>query len=543
LNAQGHASFLTEPPPSGWAKLRTAAKIVELRVRFIALIGMTGLVFGYWDTIQNHLEKWARPPRARPTSETGNEFYCPMHPAVVRDESAHCPSCGMPLSKRIKAGKGSHPDGNGARVALAPSRVAQAGIRTVEVGYAPLVETVTTVGRVEYDARRRAVIASKMNGILRVERVHVASEGLEVAEGQPLVEVSSPMLLQAVRELLVASRTEEAAERARSAQVGGSPGEHRDLLRLPIAKLLSWGITQGQIDEILRRGQTESRLPLLSPIRGRVTRLNVRQGQYVTDGEVMLEVSDLTRVWVQAQVFEDELPLVREGETVEASAFPYPGEVFRGKVVFLPPRVDPLTRAADVRFELENARQQLRPGMIATVTITTKVSELPAFRARRTEARARRGADLPMLEPTAEDQKTCPVTGLKLGSMGPPVAVEIQGRKVWNCCEGCTTKLKANPSKYLARLTAPPAPDDLVLAVPELSVIDTGKRKVVYVETEPGQFESREVVLGPLSGTLYAVLEGLAPGEKVATSGAFLIDAEARLNPASGPAYFAGPQK
>jgi Cu(I)/Ag(I) efflux system membrane fusion protein len=264
--------------------------------------------------------------------------------------------------------------------------------------------------------------------MLRVERVCVTSEGLEVSQGQPLLEVSSPMLLQAVRELLVASRNEESARRTRSAQVGESPGEHRDLLRLPIAKLLSWGITQSQIDEILRRGQTESRLPLLSPIRGRVTRLNVQQGQYVADGEVILEVSDLSRVWVQAQVFEDQLPLVREGEAVEATAFPHPGEVFRGKVAFLPPRVDPLTRTTDVRFELDNQRHQLRPGMIARVTFTTRVSELPAFRARSAEARARRGAELPMIEPTVEGQKSCPVTGLKLGSMGPPIAVEIQGR-------------------------------------------------------------------------------------------------------------------
>jgi membrane fusion protein, copper/silver efflux system len=531
----------SEPSPSAWARFRMAAKILELRVRFVALMAVTWLVFGYWDTIENHVEKWARPPRPRPTSGGASEFYCPMHPNLVRDAPASCPGCGMPLSKRVRGVNNPLPGGIGARVALSPYRVAQAGIRTAEVGYAPLVQTVSIVGRVEYDGRRRAVIASRVNGILRVERVCVSSEGLEVTEGQPLIEVSSPTLLQAVRELLVASRTEEAAERARSEQVGGSPGEHRDLLRLPITKLLSWGITQGQIDELLRRGQTESRLPLLSPIRGRVTRLQVRQGQYVTDGEVMLEVSDLSRVWVQAQVFEDQLPLVREGEAVEATAFPYPGEVFRGTVAFFPTRIDPLTRTTDVRFELENVRRLLQHGMTATVTIATKVSELPAFRARRDESRARRGADLRMIEPTAEQQKSCPVTGLKLGSMGPPVAVEIQGRKIWSCCEACTTKLKSNPSKYLARLTAPP--DDLVLAVPELSVIDTGKRKVVYVETEPGLFESREVVLGPLSGNFYAVLDGLAPGERVATAGAFLIDAETRLDPAAGAAYFGGSQK
>ena len=126
------------------------------------------------------------------------------------------------------------------------------------------------------------------------------------------------------------------------------------------------------------------------------------------------------------------------------------------------------------------------------------------------------------------------MTNLKLGSMGEPVAVEVEGRKVWTCCSTCPPKLKAEPARYLARFDAPPR--DEVLSVPESAVIDTGTRKVVYVETEPGVFEGREVVLGPRTGDRFPVLEGLAPGEKVAARGAFLIDAESRINPGAAPA-------
>ena len=126
------------------------------------------------------------------------------------------------------------------------------------------------------------------------------------------------------------------------------------------------------------------------------------------------------------------------------------------------------------------------------------------------------------------------MTAGKLGSMGDPVPVDVAGRKVWTCCAACPPKLKAQPARYLARLA--PAPRDEVLSVPELAVIDTGTRKVVYVETEPGVFEGREVVLGPRSADRFPVLEGLSPGEKVATSGAFLIDAESRINPGAAPA-------
>jgi membrane fusion protein, copper/silver efflux system len=117
--------------------------------------------------------------------------------------------------------------------------------------------------------------------------------------------------------------------------------------------------------------------------------------------------------------------------------------------------------------------------------------------------------------------------------MGDPVPVEVEGRRIWTCCAACPPKLKAQPARYLARLDPPPQGE--VLSVPESAVIDTGNRKVVYVEVEAGVFEGREVVLGARIGDRFPVLEGLSPGEKVAAKGAFLIDAESRLNPATAP--------
>jgi hypothetical protein len=134
---------------------------------------------------------------------------------------------------------------------------------------------------------------------------------------------------------------------------------------------------------------------------------------------------------------------------------------------------------------------------------------------------------------TAEQQKTCPVTSAKLGSMGEPVPVELDGRMVWTCCNACPPKLEANPEKYLARIES--LTSEQILSVPEMAVIDTGLRKIVYVESEPGVFEAREVVLGPSVGDRYPVLEGLLAGEKVASAGAFLIDAESRINPKATP--------
>src|SRR5205823_14139683 len=162
-----------EPTLTRWQKFRLVVKVVELRLRFIALMAITGLVFAYWDTIWNRYDKWMRPPAHQHAAATGTEYYCPMHPQVVRDEPGSCPICGMPLSKRKKGEKEALPEGVTSRVALAPFRIRQAGIQTVEVAYAPLTETLTTVGTVEFDERRLKNIASKIRGMARVETLFV----------------------------------------------------------------------------------------------------------------------------------------------------------------------------------------------------------------------------------------------------------------------------------------------------------------------------------------------------------------------------------
>ena len=170
--------------------------------------------------------------------------------------------------------------------------------------------------------------------------------------------------------------------------------------------------------------------------------------------------------------------------------------------------------------------------MFATLTLKAPMASMPAFAERATLPEPAGAAFAALSEPgTAHDQKKCPVTAAKLGSMGDPVSVQVEGRKIWTCCAACPPKIKAEPARYLIHLA--PQPRDQVLSIPESAVIDTGMRKVVYVETEPGVYEGREVVLGPRSGDRFGVLDGLAPGEKVAAAGAFLIDAESRLNPAA----------
>jgi membrane fusion protein, copper/silver efflux system len=517
-----------------WQKFRMIVKVLELRLRFILLLAATGMVFAYWDTLWNYSDKWMRPPAARVASAATTEYYCPMHPQVVRDEPGTCPICGMPLAKRKKGEKETLPEGVLARVHLAPFRIRQAGIRTVEVGYAPLAETLTTVGTVEIDERLEAYIASKAPGMSRVEKLYANFTGVDVAKGEILAELYSPELYQATRELLISQRSAvEAAGRAQSA-AGRIFGDPKELVQLSVEKLKLWGITQAQVDKMLREGHADYRIAIYSPIQGHVNKKNVVEGQYISEGQPLFEIADLSSVWVKAQVYEDQIGLVRVGQEVEATVESFPGQVFRGQVAFIQRHLDSATRTVEVRYDLENPGHRLRPGMFATVTLTTPVAETPMFQKvlRRVP---RSGGDRNLLPTsvTVDEQGVCPVTGAKLGSMGDPVPVEVKGRKVWTCCKACPPKLSADTDKYLARLL--PAGEDSVLSVPQSAVIDTGALKMVYVEAEAGVYEGRKVVLGPRSGDAFPVLEGLAAGERIVAAGAFLVDAESRLNPSTRP--------
>ena len=519
-------------PLTRWQKFRLVVKVVELRLRFVALMAITGLAFAYWDTLWNLYDKWQRPAASRHVAASSIEYYCPMHPSVVQEEPGKCPICGMPLARREKGERQPLPEGVTARVQLAPFRIAQAGIKTAEVAYAPMSQSLTTVGYVTFDERRLANLASKVPGKTRVERLYANFTGMDVERGAPLAELYSPELSQAIVELRTARDAEKEAAGLRTAAARSLLGDRRTLLKLATEKLKLWGITQTQIDEILRGEQADLKIPILSPIGGTVVSKNVVEGQEVGEGFTMFEVADLSRVWIQARVYEHQIGLVHEGQTVEATVDAYPGQAFAGKVAFIQPTLDPATRTVEVRFDLENPDRLLRPGMFATATIKTPVAETPAFRSRLAETPHAHG-ELRTVGLSVEEQKKCPVTLARLGSMGAPIPVDVEGGKVWTCCGACPPKLQARPAKYLTRLE--PAPRDEVLSVPESAVIDTGKRKVVYVEAEPGVYEGRVVVLGPRIGGRFSVLEGLAPGETVAAAGAFLIDAESRLNPALAP--------
>jgi multidrug efflux pump subunit AcrA (membrane-fusion protein) len=429
------------------------------RLRFITILVLVGGVIAYWDTLSAYYEKWTRPLLGQETATSPDtEYWCPMHPSIVRDHPDKCPICAMPLSKRKKGEKEEDealPPGVVSRVQLTPYKVAVAGIETAEVGYRELAKVIRAVGFVEFDEQKLARITARPTGKSRIDKLYVNVTGQTVKKGDPLARLYNPDLVVTVQNLLDADR-----------------GGQQRLRELARTRLRLWGIDDPQIDRILRTRKPITHLTVHSPISGHVIRKYQVEGEYVEEGARLYDVADLSTVWVEAQVYEDELAYLREGLKVTATTRAFPNRRFEGKLAFIHPHLDASTRTLKVRFDMPNPRHDLRPGMYATVRLQVPITELG------------------LLPADAGDKQK---------------QAYREGR---------------------------------VLAVPDRAVIDTGSRKFVYREAEPDVYEGVEVELGPRCEGFYPVVGGVKEGERVATTGSFLIDAETRLSAGASSTYF-----
>ena len=446
------------------------------RLRFIAILAAIGIVITQWDTLIAWYEKWTRPAAAATAASSDSEFFCPMHPAVIRDNAREkCPVCFMPLSKRKKGAVSEEvlPAGVVSRVQLSPYRVALAGVHTWTVDFLPLEKQITAVGTIEFNERAQKTISSRVAG--RIDKLMVNETGAIVEKDEELASLYSPDLVVSLQNLLAAK------------QAGNT-----SLLQDTRTRLDLLGISKDQMDEALQSGKANTHLKIRTPIRGHVIKKYVREGDYVQEGMPLYDVVDLSTVWIQAQIYEDDLSFLptnqehalatgdRSGPEVIATTRAFPSEPFSGRLAFIYPHEDQETRTITVRFELVNPGHKLRPGGTATVTLSVKPRDIPLF-------------------------SQANLTG--------QAALELaHGR---------------------------------VLAVPESAIIDTGSQKIVYREVTPGLYEGTLVTLGPrMTGAeqvnFFPVLTGLQPGERIVTGGSFLVDAETRLNPAAGSIYFGG---
>ncbi len=327
------------------------------------------------------------------------------------------------------------------QIAISTAKVQKLGVRTEVARMRVLDKRVRAVGRVTPDERRTFVIAPKFEGY--VARLHVNVTGQSVNQGQALFEVYSPELISAQREYALAAQGVESLRAAGGPALEGM----QHLAEASLLRLRNWDISAQDLKALAATGEVRRTLAFRSPAAGIITEKMALEGMRFMPGETLFKVTDLSTIWVVADVFEQDIGSIRTGAQAGIRINAYPDKQFTGTITYVYPTLAAETRTVPVRIELPNPDLLLKPDMYAEV-------ELPAG------------------------------TGIQ------------------------------------------------VLSVPTSSVIDSGARRIVLIETGAGRYEPREVRLGQRSDNHVEVIEGVKEGEIVVVTANFLIDAESNLKAA-----------
>ena len=431
-------------------------------------------------------------------------YTCGMHPSVrINPEdfeagNKNCPICNMeciPVYKEAKSMEAGGQEEHGehekeeAQIRLSPRAQTLAGVKSEAIGFLPLFKEINTVGQMDFDERRMASVAAWISG--RVDKLFVNFTGVEVKKGAPLVLIYSPELVTTQEEYLLAIETLEKVKQSRNEEtIEGA----QSLVRAAKRRLLLWGISEQQINELMQKKETSTHMTIQAPIGGTVIQKNVIEGQYVKEGENLYQIADLSHLWALGNVYEYEMIWVKPGQTVKLRSTAYSGEEFEGKISFIDPYLDPKTRSVKVRVDVPNPQNRLKPGMYVNVAINSQILE------------GIRGSEKPVYicpmcpEVVSDKPASCPECGMDLVKKGA-------------------------------------APSGAILAVPKEAVLDTGLKKLVYIEKEKGMYVAREVEIGPeatafIDGTkqrFYVIQAGLSEGMKVVTQANFLIDSQSQI--------------
>lgn len=271
-------------------------------------------------------------------------YVCPMHPDVItEDPNAICPICGMDLVL-LEAG------GEAGTVKLTPTVINTLGVRTEKVKKRTLFRKIDSVGYVEIDEGKIRNINLRVEGW--VEKLYAKTEGERVEAGQPLFELYSPRLVNAQEEYVQALT-------------------HNNLLLLSASKerLLSLGISLDQIEALQTKEDVKQRVVINAPQSGFVSKLKAREGQFVKPAEAVMEIVDLSTVWVIAEIFESQSDWVKKGQRAQATLPYLPGKTWEGMVDYVYPSLDPTTRSLKVRLQFDNVDESLKPNMYADVQV------------------------------------------------------------------------------------------------------------------------------------------------------------------------------
>jgi RND family efflux transporter MFP subunit len=281
-------------------------------------------------------------------------YTCSMHPAVHSPGPGKCPICSMDLTPVTRE------EEQAGVIHIEESRRPLLGIRTTKVVRAPIDLAITAKGRLAVDETRLHEITLKVGGYISDLRVNAT--GQSVSRGDTLFTLYSPELYAAEQEYLIASQNRDAM------RVNGDATYSERLVHAAETKLRLWGFSKDQLAELVKRGEPIERVPFKSPASGVVIEKAVVDGGAVTMGQRLFRIADLGDIWVEADVYESDLPRITKGIPASIALDYLPGRTFEGKVAFIYPYLDPASRTGRVRIALPNKGLELKPDMYATVT-------------------------------------------------------------------------------------------------------------------------------------------------------------------------------
>jgi Cu(I)/Ag(I) efflux system membrane fusion protein/cobalt-zinc-cadmium efflux system membrane fusion protein len=374
-------------------------------IPLLVLLLVAALGAGYFLGMGRHAGQEAAAPSAETTAatETKTQYTCGMHPFIIQDEPGLCPICGMKLTP-LKAGTGGQAAGErkvkywvspmdptyvreepgkdsmgmdlvpvyeeggpGGGIVIDPVTAQNMGVRTAPVERRDLSRTLRTVGLVTYEESRQYSINSKIDGW--IEKLHVNQTGQMVRKGQPLLEIYSPELVAAQQEYLLAL---DSGRRLAESPFPEIADGARRLLDAARTRLSYWDISEKQIRELESTRQLRKTLTLYSPYGGIVTEKKAFEGMRVMTGEELLQISDISRVWVNADIYEYELPWIKLGQAAVVELPFAVGKALEGKITYIYPYLENETRTVKARIEFPNPGLELKPGMYANVRIETQ---------------------------------------------------------------------------------------------------------------------------------------------------------------------------
>lgn len=334
-------------------------------------------------------------------SHAAEQYTCGMHPMIIVDEPGSCPICGMDLTPMkaetagavessveqkikywqapmdptyIRNEPGKSPMGmdlipvyenqatGGAMISIDPTTIQNMGVRTVGVVRGDLSRSIRTVGLISYEEPKQYVVNAKIAGW--VEKLYVAETGQQVQKGQKLLEIYSPELFTAQQELLLARDNYNSLKDSSFTHIVDSA---KRLLNSSRKRLQLWDVSHEQITLLEKTGQVKKTITLFAQYKGIVTEKTVNEGMYVKPGMPLLNLADLSKVWVLADIYEYQLPWVKVGQSVRVELPYVKDRSLAGHINYLYPFVEPKTRTIKARIELDNANFELRPDMYVTV--------------------------------------------------------------------------------------------------------------------------------------------------------------------------------